>query len=38
MDHNIILKIQKITLRPVGPNDLEKMRKWRNSDSARSFF
>ncbi|MFE0559238.1 GNAT family N-acetyltransferase [Paenibacillus sp. NPDC058910] len=38
MDHNIILKIQEITLRPVGPNDLEKMRRWRNSASARSFF
>lgn len=38
MDHNIVLEIEEITLRPVGPNDLEKMRGWRNSDSARSFF
>lgn len=38
MNHNITLKTNDITLRPVVSNDLEKMRRWRNSDWARSFF
>lgn len=38
MNHNIILKSDGITLRPVAFSDLTQMRNWRNSDWARSFF
>lgn len=33
-----MIRYNEITLRPVTSSDLEKMRTWRNSDWARSFF
>lgn len=38
MDHNYVVKREDFMLRPLGIEDLEDLRNWRNSDTIRKWF